>query len=122
MSERGLLDASAALMIALPAGRGDDVEGAHRRSRLVQLPGGSGLEAEESLHHDDLNAVPELYWLPSRQFLNTGLDRPGTMFRSREGSGALADRGQFDDDDNARCSGESGATRARPHRRDEWDR
>jgi len=83
MAVQFLLDALAALVEGF-AGQTHDVERVHHGNRVGELFGGSGFEAGEPVHRDDLHPVaPRLR--PAGQVANTCFVRPSTMSNNLAG-------------------------------------
>ena len=75
---------SAALIESI-TGEVYDVEGVHDRPRIGEFFSGCAFEPGDSIHCDDLYALAPGVGLGGQSGVNTRLDRPGIMSRSREG-------------------------------------
>ena len=78
-----LFDTPVALIESVP-GEVHDVEGVHDCGCAGEFFGGGTLESSEFIHRDYLDALAPGARLGASQFLNTCLDRPGIISRSRE--------------------------------------
>lgn len=78
-----LFDTPAALIESVP-GEVHDVEGVHDCGCAGEFFGGGTLESSEFIHRDYLDALAPGARLGASQVLNTCLDRPGIISRSRE--------------------------------------
>jgi len=91
------LDPAPAAVQSIPS-EADDVERVHHGHRLGERFAGGGLEPGEPVHRNDLDGVAPRLWPVGEPGLERGLGPSFDHVQQAGGAGAVADRGEVDDD------------------------